>query len=208
MQTESSSPVLWAALVLILGGVWVTGCGTNASNLFFASGLLLPGVGANPGGGPLPSPGDETADGDDGGDGDTGGQTTVCVTFFNDSDQDARVDFFASDDGTISFQGLIGDLNNLVSLPETDQGCIDPAELTGNLSFVPLILDGGWLSYRIDCVLAASLVFGALDETGVIGTEDQRLGPLRLGVDFNCGDNLNIAITDDDQDEDLEIDFL
>jgi hypothetical protein len=208
MQLKSSSAVLSATLFLLTGGMWISGCGSNASNLFFSSGLLNLGVGANPGGGPLPSPTD-TATPDQSGGNDGGGATTttICITFFNESDQDARVDFFASDDASISFSALTS-VNHIVNLPEADQGCIDAADLTGNLSLTPRILDGGRLSYQIDCVLAASMAFGALNDSSfVVGTEDDIFGPLRQGVDFNCGDNLNIAITDNDQDENLEIGF-
>lgn len=195
--------ILVVSLMFVCTGVWLAGCGAgNPSGLFYTSGLLLPGAG---GGGTLPDP-DQGVDGDEDGDGDGGGEgETICIVFFNNSDLTARVDLYASTSNTILFDELRV-TDNLVFLPELEQGCI--ADPDGPFGIRPPILDNGQLSYQRDCASSNSLLFGVLDENGTVGTEDQFFGPLRQGVDFNCGDTLNIELTDEDQDDQLEIDFL
>ena len=200
----------WPGLMLVVSllflgtGVWMAGCaGGNPSALFYTSGLLLPGAGG--GGGTLPDPG-EGVDGDDDDDGDGGGEgDTICIVFFNNADLPGRVDLYASASTTIPFDEMRV-TENLVYLPELEQGCIEDPD--GPFSIRPLIMDNGQLSYQMDCAVANSLLFGVMDENGTVGTEFQFFGPIRQGVDFFCGDTRNIELTDEDEDDELEINFL
>ncbi|UCG32996.1 MAG: hypothetical protein JSU68_15200 [Phycisphaerales bacterium] len=202
MLLRSRGLVVVFCVLFAVAGAWLMGCGAgNVSSLLFTSGLLLPGAGPPDLPDPDPGPGDGDGDGD-GGDG--GGGDNVCVVWRNDADLDARVMLWASTSGTISFEDL-QTFGNLESIPADDQGCIDQADIQGDRIIRPLIPDGAQLSYQLTCENSASLLFGVGDESVVVSDPDDTFGVLRQGVDFDCGDTLNLTITDDDQDGDPEI---
>ena len=137
-------------LATVLGGFCLPGCASGSSAIFFTSGLFPLDVGAS--GGTIPPPTDDVGDDGGGGGGGDGTATSICITFVNNANEDARVVLYASSDLTISLQNLVS-TENLIPLPVVNQGCIDVADLVGTLEISPQILDGFALNYQIDCAL-------------------------------------------------------
>jgi hypothetical protein len=201
MLLRSRGLVAVFCVLFVVAVAWFMGCGAgNVSSLFVTSGLLLPGAGPAP----LPDPDPGPGDGDGDGDGGDGGGENVCLIWQNDADLDVRVVLWASESGTISFEDLQS-TGNLELLPEDDEGCIDQADIQGNRAILPLIPDGAQLSYQLTCEASASLLFGVGDENVSVTNPDDEFGPLRQGVDFDCGDTVTLDITDEEQDGDPEI---
>ncbi len=189
-------------LATVLGGFCLPGCGAGSSAIYFTSGLFPLDIGT--GGGTIPPPTDG-GDDDGGGGGGVGTGTTICITFVNNANEDARVALYASSDLTISLQNLVN-LSNVISLPTVDQPCVDVDDLVGPLEISPLIIDGLALNYQIECGLIASLAVSAIQVDATVINPDETTGPFRLsGIDFSCGDNVIINVTDTDVDDDFEI---
>lgn len=205
-RIQSTCLATTTAILLVFGGLFALGCGSgSASSLFFDSGLFPLTIGSS--GGTPPAPIDDE-DEDDADDGDGGGDaaTSICITFRNDGNDNAGVALYTSPDPTISFQGLV-DTDNLALMPSIDQGCQDFDMLDGPFAFAPIILDGLNLNFQIDCGFVGSIAFSVIQEFAPLISPDDTAGPFRQGIDFVCGQNLIIEITDDDLDGDFEIGF-
>ncbi len=199
----SVAAAIAAALWIPLAGCIGIG-DTSAGTLLFSTGLIPNTFGGQ--GRPPAGDDDDDDDDDDGGGGEEPSTDPICITWVNDGDDPALVSLYTSANPAISFGQIILGVPEL--LPQTDQPCVEEADIVGLRGVTAQISNGAMLRYQVECGTANRMLFSVAGVgEPVLGGAGDSFFFITIGTDYDCGDQLLLTITQDPGSENFEIGF-